>query len=130
MSGALIHFPDWPLGGCCRQRLDIAAPVRLAVRADVMRPLGAMADRALVHARRLQAMRRPALVAARLRCLFLGDGHRRANIANIGAASGLFYAELLIATPFPRPFDQEVYACAAAHSSQRTSRRSSAPRPS
>ena len=51
-------------GAVRRQRLDVAAPVRLAVRADVMRPLRPVADRALVHARRLQAMRRPALVAA------------------------------------------------------------------
>ncbi len=53
-----------PLRGGSRQRLDVTSPVRLAVRADVMRPLRAVADRALVHARRLEAMRRPALVAA------------------------------------------------------------------
>ena len=53
-----------PLRGGSRQRLDVTALVRLAVRADVMRPLRPVADRALVHARRLEAMRRPALVAA------------------------------------------------------------------
>ena len=72
-----------PLRRLSRQRLDVAALVRLAVRARVMRALRAMARRALVDARRLEAMRRPALVAACLRRFLLGDGHRRASVANI-----------------------------------------------
>jgi len=40
-----------------------------------MRPLGLMALRALVHARRLEAVCRPALVAAGLGGFSLGDSH-------------------------------------------------------
>ena len=46
------------------QRLDLAPVVRLAVRADAVRQLRLMADRALVDARRLDPVLRPALVAA------------------------------------------------------------------
>ena len=59
------------------ERLDLAAAVRLAGRADVMRPLGLMAGRADVDARRVDAVLRAPLVAAGLGGLFLGDGHER-----------------------------------------------------
>src|SRR5436190_23186570 len=59
------------------ERLDLAPAVRLVVRTDAVRPLGLMADRAFVHARRFQAVRGPPLVAARLRLPSLGDCHCR-----------------------------------------------------
>ena len=46
------------------ERLDFAPAVRLARRAHAVGLLRLVADRALVHARRLQAMRGPPLVAA------------------------------------------------------------------
>ena len=44
-------------------------------------------------------MRRPALVAACLRRFLLGDGHRRASVANIRAALGALYDGSLDRTP-------------------------------
>ena len=57
------------------ERLDLAALVRLARRADAVRPLGLMASRADIDARRLDAVLRAALVATGLRCFLLGDCH-------------------------------------------------------
>ena len=59
------------------ERLDLAALVRLARRADAVRPLRLMAGRADVDARRLDAVLRAALVAAGLRGFLLGDCHER-----------------------------------------------------
>ena len=59
------------------ERLDLAALVRVARRADAVRPLGLMAGRADVDARRLDAVLRAALVATGLRCFLLGDCHER-----------------------------------------------------
>src|SRR5947208_16036975 len=55
--------------------------VGLAVRAHPVRLLRLAALRAEVQARRFEPVRGPALVAPRLRLLFLGDGHERASIA-------------------------------------------------
>ena len=74
------------------ERLDLAAAVRLAGRADAVRPLRLVADRALVHARRLQAMRRPPLVAAGLRLSALRDCHGRARSIATGRFSPRFQA--------------------------------------
>jgi RNA polymerase sigma factor (sigma-70 family) len=60
------------------ERLDFAAAVRAAGRAHAVRPLGLVALRALVHAWRFDAVRRPALVATGLGCFSLGDGHSSA----------------------------------------------------
>src|SRR5262245_14454158 len=65
------------LRGRSSERLDLAAAVRLARRADAVRQLGLVADRALVDARGLQAMRSPPLVAARLRLSALRNCHGR-----------------------------------------------------
>src|SRR5437870_9224397 len=65
------------LWGRCSQRLDFAPAVRLAVRADAVRLLRLVADRALVHARRLETMLRTPLVAARLRLSSFRDCHDR-----------------------------------------------------
>ena len=59
------------------ERLDLAPAVRLARRAHAVRLLRLVADRALVDAGRLQAMRRPPLVAARLRLSALRNCHDR-----------------------------------------------------
>ena len=59
------------------ERLDLPAPVRLAVRADAVRALRLPAVRADLHARRRDPVLRAALVAPRLRCLSLRDGHER-----------------------------------------------------
>ena len=61
------------------ERLDLAALVRLAGRADAVRPLRLAARRADVHARRLDPVLRAALVAAGLRGFLLGDGHGSAR---------------------------------------------------
>src|SRR5580765_1287507 len=63
------------------QGLDLAAVVRLAVRAHPVRLLRPSAVRAGVHARRLDPVRRAPLVPARLGGFLLGDGHRAASIA-------------------------------------------------
>src|SRR5512133_150773 len=65
----------------CAERLDLAPAVRPAVRADAMRPLRTVALRALVDPRRLEAVRRAALVAACLRGLLLRDSHGSPTIA-------------------------------------------------
>src|SRR6187200_322427 len=57
------------------ERFDFAAPVRLAGGAHVVRPLRLVADRTLVDAGRLQAMRGPPLVATGTRLSALGDCH-------------------------------------------------------
>ena len=59
------------------ERLDLAALVGAAGRADAVRPLRRAALRAGVDARRLELVRRPALVAPRLRCFPLRDSHER-----------------------------------------------------
>src|SRR5437870_4966988 len=66
------------------ERLDLAPAVRLAVRADTVRPLRLVADRAEVHARRFEPVRGPALVAARLGGLLLGDCHERLRSIRAG----------------------------------------------
>src|SRR3954469_10193549 len=63
------------------ERLDVAALVRLAVRAHAMRDLRLAAGRADVHARRLDAMVGAALVAAGFAGFLLWDGHWRGSIA-------------------------------------------------
>jgi hypothetical protein len=59
-----------PLRGRRAERFDLAALVRLAGRADVVRPLGLMAGRADVDARRLDAVLRAPLVSTGLRRFF------------------------------------------------------------
>src|SRR6266511_2508799 len=59
------------------ERLDLAPAIRLAIRADAVRLLRLVADRTLVHPGRLQAMRRPPFVTARLGLSSLGDCHGR-----------------------------------------------------
>ena len=72
------------------ERLDVAALVRLAVRADAMRPLRLPAGRADVHARRLDAVLGAALVAAGLGGFLLRDGHAsRGSIARAAYSSSL-----------------------------------------
>src|SRR3954447_9177465 len=63
------------LGRVEPQRVDLAALVAAAGRADVVRPLGRAALRADVDARRLEGVRRAALVAPGLGGLLLGDSH-------------------------------------------------------
>ena len=63
------------------ERLDFAAPVRLAGGAHAVRQLGLVADRALVDAGRLEAMLGPPLVAAGLVCLRLGTAIGPRSIA-------------------------------------------------
>ena len=58
------------------ERLDLAALVGAAGRADAVRELRRAALRAGVDPRRLERMRRPALVATGLGGLSLRDGHR------------------------------------------------------
>ena len=65
------------LGSVDAERLDLAALVRPAVRARVMRPLRLPAVRADVHLRRLDRVRRAPLVAARTGLSSLRDGHER-----------------------------------------------------
>ena len=65
------------LRGVDTERLDVAATVRAAGRAEVMRALGIPARPANVHLGGADRMRRPTLVAARFRCFSLGDGHER-----------------------------------------------------
>src|SRR3954452_9184118 len=65
------------------ERLDVAALVRLAVRAHAMRDLRLPAGRADVHPRSFDAVLGAALVAAGLAGLFLGDCHRRRSIASL-----------------------------------------------
>src|SRR5215467_5940432 len=57
------------------ERLDLAALVRAAGRADAVRLLRRTALRAGREARRLDRVRGAALVATRLGCLPLRDGH-------------------------------------------------------
>ena len=57
------------------ERLDLAALVRAAGRADAMRPLGRAALRARVDARRLELVLRATLVAAGFGGFSLGDSH-------------------------------------------------------
>src|SRR5213076_2810463 len=59
------------------ERLDLAAAVRLAGRAHLVRPCRLMAVRAEAQPRRRDAMLGAALVAARLRRFSLGDCHQR-----------------------------------------------------
>src|SRR6185437_14183709 len=59
------------------ERLDLAAAVRLAVLAHLVRPRRRAAVRAEAQARRGDAVLGPALVAARLRRFSLGDCHQR-----------------------------------------------------
>src|ERR671934_824982 len=66
------------------ERLDVAAAVRVARRADAVRPLRLTALRADVQARRLDAVLRTALVAASLGRFLLRDGHGRASVARLG----------------------------------------------
>ena len=62
------------------ERLDLAAAVRAAGRADVVRPLRLMALRALDDGGRRELVRRAPLVAAGLGGFSLGDGHRRGEV--------------------------------------------------
>src|SRR6185369_6704525 len=57
------------------ERLDLAALVRAAGRADGVRPLRLVTVRALLQARRCELEVRPALVAAGFRRLSLRDCH-------------------------------------------------------
>src|SRR3954452_794073 len=63
------------LGRVEPQRVDLAALVAAAGRADVVRPLRRAALRADVDARRLEGVRRATLVAPGLGGLLLGDSH-------------------------------------------------------
>jgi hypothetical protein len=62
------------------ERLDLAAAIGAAGRADVVRPLGLVALRALDERRQAELVRRPPLVAARLGGLSLRDGHRGGRV--------------------------------------------------
>ena len=64
-------------GARSAERLDLAALVRLAGRADVVRPLRRLAVRADVHARRLDPVLRAPLVATGLGGFLLRDCHER-----------------------------------------------------
>jgi hypothetical protein len=70
IAGALLRSLD-------PERLDVAAPVRLAVRAYAMRELRLPAGRADLDARDGDPMLRAALVAPRPGCFPLWDGHER-----------------------------------------------------
>src|SRR5687768_2239963 len=69
------------LRGGSAERLDFAAAIGVAGRADAVRPLGPPALRADVQPRRLDLVLRTALVAASLGGFLLGDGHRRRSVA-------------------------------------------------
>src|SRR6476646_935805 len=90
------------LGGRCAERLDLATRVRLAVRAHPVRLLRPPALRARVHPRRLDLVRRTALVAAGLRRFLLGDGHRAASIAT-AFCQGLTEAFRALGPGLPAP---------------------------
>ena len=62
------------------ERLDLAALVGAAGRADAVGELRRVALRAGVHARRLDRVRRPALVAPGLGCFPLRDCHGRQTL--------------------------------------------------
>src|SRR6266571_7406389 len=64
-----------PLRRLCSERLYFTAAIGAAVRAEVVRPLGLMAVRALVHAGRRDLVLRAPLVAPGLGCFPLGDCH-------------------------------------------------------
>jgi hypothetical protein len=64
------------LGGRRLERLDFAAAICAAGRADVMGPLRPVALRALDDGRDRELVRGPALVAARLGGFSFGDSHR------------------------------------------------------
>ena len=68
------------LGRGRTERLDVAAAVRVARRADAVRALRLAALRADVQAWRLDLVLRAALVAAGLRGFLLGDGHRSRGV--------------------------------------------------
>ena len=72
------------------ERLDFAAAIRLARRTDAVRLLRLVADRAFVHAGRLQAMRGPPLVATGARLSALRDCHGRARSIATGRFSPRF----------------------------------------
>src|SRR6266536_3154059 len=76
------------LGGRGAKRLDVAAAVRVAGRADAVRALGPAALRADVQARGLDLVLRATLVAACLRRFFLGDGHGTAECSGRSPATG------------------------------------------
>src|SRR5262245_27931525 len=79
------------LRGLDAQRLDLAAPVRLAVGAHAMGELRLPAVRADLHPRRRDGMRGAPLVAPCLRRLLLRDGHERLRtIAESARDSGGF----------------------------------------
>ncbi len=90
-AAVAAHGVDGDSGGQLRmrgdQRLDLAALVRLAVRADAMRPLGLAAGRADVDARGFDPVLGTPLVATGFRGFLLGDCHwSRGSIAT-GRAS-------------------------------------------
>jgi delta 1-pyrroline-5-carboxylate dehydrogenase len=62
------------------ERLDVAAAIRVARRADPVWALWPAALRADVQARRLDLVLRAALVAASLGGFFLRDGHPNAGV--------------------------------------------------
>jgi len=64
----------------CFERLDLAAPVRATRRADPVCALGLVALRALHERGSCELVGRTPLVAARLRGLSLGDGHRGGEV--------------------------------------------------
>src|SRR5205823_5796249 len=70
---------ETPLG--LDERFDVPPAIRLAVRAHAVRQLGLVAVRAQAHARRLEAVLRATLVAARFRRFLLGNCHEAASIA-------------------------------------------------
>src|SRR5205823_6977080 len=82
----IIGLRDWSA-----KRLDVAAAVGVARRADAVRTRWAAALRTEVQARRLDLVLRAALVAAGLRGFLLGDGHceRRSVAEGYCAARGL-----------------------------------------
>src|SRR5258708_1566650 len=65
------------------KRLDLAASIRAAGRADAVRLLGRAALRAGRKSRRLDRMRGAPLVTARLGGLPLRDGHSRHSLAEV-----------------------------------------------
>src|SRR5919198_913759 len=81
-SQGVYSDPDGHLlRGRRAEGLDFAAAIGAAIRADAMRPLGAVAVRAQVQTRRFDAVLGAALVTARLGCSPFRDCHRRPTIA-------------------------------------------------
>jgi len=77
---ARSHPNERTLRGGWAERLDVAAAVRVAARANAVGPLRAPALGADVQPRWLDLVLRAPLVAARLRGFLLGDRHGRGSV--------------------------------------------------